>query len=81
MTFRPGRFDSNLIKVNNRFEKRRHNQQRTRINKESKEKGQRERQVWQALLVPGRESQAEQSRCAQSQGGDGGCTSDRASGH
>ena len=53
MAFRPGRFDSNLIKVNT-FEKRRNNQQRTWINKESKEKRQRERQVWQALLVPGR---------------------------
>ena len=57
MAFRPERFDSNLIKVNNTFEKRRSDQQRTLINKESKEKGRRERQVWPALLVPGRESE------------------------
>ena len=57
MAFRPEGFDSNLIKANNTFEKRRSDQQRTLINKESKEKGQRERQMWQALLVPGRESE------------------------
>lgn len=40
VALRPARFDSNLTKVNNTFKERRINQQRTLINKESKEKGQ-----------------------------------------